>query len=140
MGVYRAERNRQTRRTDPVSSAFIQPVPEEWRKNTDVKIYLFGHTHHAFLKILPEGTVINTGSWLKQLTKIPSRFWLLPDVYYPYYCLNYFVIREENNKLVIKYHVIEKEAPSELSLLQRFVVFGRKKGNSTAIPKKTVVG
>jgi len=71
---------------------------------------------------------------------VSSRFWLLPDVYFPRYCLNYFVIREEDNKLIINYHVIEKEAPSELSILQRFVIFGRKKGNTTTIPEKTVVG
>jgi hypothetical protein len=50
------------------------------------------------------------------------------------------VIKEEDNKLVVNYHVIEKEAPFELSMLQRFVIFGRKKGNTNTIPEKTVVG
>ena len=63
----------------------------------------------------------------------------MPDVYYPHYRLNYFIIREENNKLVINYHVIEKEAPSELSLLQRFVIWGRSKVKNKTIPIKTVV-
>jgi len=121
-------------------SDYVDTARDVLEKNPDINIYLFGHTHHAFIKKLPEGTVINTGSWLKQLTRVTSLFWLLPDVYYPHYCLNYFLIREEDNKLVINYHVIEKETPSELSMLQRFVIFGRKKGNTNTIPEKTVVG
>ena len=68
-------------------------------------MFIFGHTHAAFLKRLgPAGQVVlNTGTWLKLLRRVPVRFGLLPAVYYPSYRLNYFYIDEEDNQLVIHY-------------------------------------
>ena len=50
-------------------------------------MFVFGHTHTAFLKrVGPSGKVVlNTGTWLKLLSRIPVRFGLLPAVYYPSY-------------------------------------------------------
>ena len=120
-------------------SRYFKKAKTLFARQPDIKIYLFGHTHHAFIEQLSGGVIINTGTWLKQLTRISSRFLLLPDVYYPHYRLNYFIIKKEDGRIAINYHIIEKEAPSELSLLQRLVIFGRKKGKIRAIPPKTLI-
>ena len=120
-------------------SVYLETAQRIFEKHPDVRIFLYGHTHHAFIKKVQGGTVINTGTWLKQLTRIPSRFWLLPDVYYPHYCLNYFVIKEEKGRLVVDCHVVPREAPAELSLLQRLAVLGRTGKAQDTIPPRTVI-
>ena len=120
-------------------SVFLEVARNVFERHPDVCVYLFGHTHHAYIKKIDGGTVINTGTWLKQLTRVPSRFWLLPDVYYPHYSLNYFVIKEEGGQAVVDYHVVPREAPAELSPLQRFVIFGRAKKLGKVIPTRTVI-
>ena len=84
---------------------YLKGALEVFRKDDKVAVFVFGHTHGAFLKRLgPLGQVaINTGTWLKLLHRVPVRFGLLPAVYYPSYRLNYFLIEEENNHVVISY-------------------------------------
>ena len=104
-------------------------------------MFVFGHTHTAFLKRLgPAGQVVlNTGTWLKLLHRVPVRFGLLPAVYYPSYRLNYFRIEEEDNRVVINYVAIPKTPQRELTWLQRLVTWGRAPKPQEPIPAKTVV-
>ncbi len=118
-------------------NVYIEKAKNIFKKNQDVLIYLFGHTHHAFLKEIDGRAIINTGTWLKQLKRVSTHFRLLPDVYSPHYCLNYFRVRNENNNLIINYSVIEKEAPRELSLLQRIVTFRKRKFMDCNIAEET---
>jgi UDP-2,3-diacylglucosamine pyrophosphatase LpxH len=106
-----------------------------------VAVFVFGHTHAAFLKRLgPAGqVVINTGTWLKLLHRVPVRFGLLPAVYYPSYRLSYFRIEEEENHVVVNYVAIPKTPQRELTWLQRLVTLGRAPKPQEAIPPKTVV-
>ncbi|MDX1285476.1 MAG: metallophosphoesterase [Draconibacterium sp.] len=120
-------------------SRYFKKAKALFAQQPDIKVYVFGHTHHAFIEKLSGGVIINTGTWLKQLKRISSRFRLLPDVYYPHYCLNYFTIKKEDEKIAINYYIIEKEAPPELSLLQRFVIFGRGISKIKAISQKTLI-
>ena len=91
-------------------------------------------------EFLPSGQVIlNTGTWLKRLHRVPVRFGLLPAVYYPSYRLNYFCIEEVNNDLVIGYVEIPKTPESELTWLQRLVTLGRLPKQQEAISARTVV-
>ncbi len=120
-------------------SRYYKKAKALFAQQPDIKVYVFGHTHHAFIEKLSGGVIINTGTWLKQLARISSRFLLLPDVYYPHYCLNYFIVKKEDEKIAIYYYIIEKEAPSELSLLQRFVIFGRGISKIKAISQKTLI-
>ncbi len=83
--------------------------------------------------------VLNTGTWLKLLNRIPVRFGLLPAVYYPSYRLNYFYIDEEDGQLVIYYVAIPKTPERELTWLQRLVTLGRKPKPPEPIPAKTVI-
>jgi hypothetical protein len=106
-----------------------------------VAVFIFGHTHAAFLKRLGSTgqVVLNTGTWLKLLRRVPVDFGLLPPVYYPSYRLNYFCIEKRNNHLVIDYVTIAKMPERELIWLQRLVTLGKAPKPPEAIPAKTVV-
>ena len=80
--------------------------------------------------------VLNTGTWLKLLHRIPVRFGMLPAVYYPSYRLNYFHIGEENNHLVINYVEIPKTPDPELTWLQRLVTLGRTPKHRKSFPRR----
>jgi hypothetical protein len=83
--------------------------------------------------------VLNTGTWLKLLHRVPVRFGLLPAVYYPSFRLNYFCIEKENNHLVITYVAVPKAPERELTWLQRLVTLGKAPKSSEAVPARTVV-
>ena len=121
--------------------SYLNGAIEVFTKDHNVAVFVFGHTHGAFLKRLgPSGQVaLNTGTWLKLLHRVPVRVGLLPAVYYPSYRLNYFCIEEENNHLVISYVEIPKTPASELTWLQRLVTLGRIGKQQEAIPVRTVV-
>ena len=57
------------------------------RVRPETCIFIYGHTHNASLKRVGERAVINTGTWLKKLERVPARFRLLPSVYHPSFCL-----------------------------------------------------
>ncbi len=105
----------------------------------EVAVYLYGHTHHAFLEDLGGRAIINTGTWLKKLRRVRSVLMPFPDVYYPSYCLNYVRIQREDDRLLIDYETIDKEAPQELSLLQRLVILPRKKTTPNHFHRHTVL-
>jgi len=103
-------------------------------ENPKVAAYIFGHTHDAFLKKTAKGKVIiNTGTWLKLLKRIPVIFGYMPAIYRPTFRLNYFKIHEENGKIAIEYTEIPKTPAVELSILQRILIF-----NKTAEPGKYI--
>jgi UDP-2,3-diacylglucosamine pyrophosphatase LpxH len=120
---------------------YLNAAQEVFATDDKVVVFIFGHTHEAFLKRLgPAGqVVINTGTWLKLLRRVPVRFGLLPAVYCPSYRLNYFWIEKENDRLVINYVAIPKTPERELTLLQRLVIFGKTARQQDAIPARTVV-
>jgi hypothetical protein len=121
--------------------SYLKGAEEVFAKDERVAVFVFGHTHAAFLKRLgPAGQVVlNTGTWLKLLHRVPVRIGLLPAVYYPSYRLNYFQIGEENNHLVINYVEIPKTPEPELTWLQRLVTLGRTPKQQEAIPAKTIL-
>lgn len=111
-----------------------------FQENPDVCAYIFGHTHDAFLIKEPDGrAIINTGTWLKILKRVSVRFGLLPGIYYPTFRLNYFKIYEEKARIVIKYVEIPKKPKEKLTLLQRFLIIGRKPALGKPIQAKTVL-
>ena len=120
---------------------YLRGAQEVFKSDDQVAVFVFGHTHAAFLKRLgPAGQVVlNTGTWLKLLHRVPVRFGLLPAVYYPSYRLNYFCIEAENGRLVIHYVAIAKTPERELTWLQRLMTFARTPLQQDAIPAKTVI-
>jgi UDP-2,3-diacylglucosamine pyrophosphatase LpxH len=122
-------------------ASYVEAAKDVFARDDQVAVYVFGHTHAAFLRQLgSQGRIIlNTGTWLKLLHRVPVRFGLLPAVYYPSYRLNYFRIQGEEGALVIDYVTIPKLAGRELTWLQRLVTLGRSPTLSVTIPAKTVL-
>jgi UDP-2,3-diacylglucosamine pyrophosphatase LpxH len=120
---------------------YLKGAQEVFQADDKVAVFIFGHTHAAFLRRLgPAGqVVINTGTWLKLLSRVPVRFGLLPAVYYPSYRLNYFRIGKEDDHLVIDYVEIPKTPERELTWLQRLVLLGNAPQPPEAIPAKTII-
>ena len=120
---------------------YLKGAKEVFQEDSKVVVFIFGHTHAAFLRRLgPTGqVVINTGTWLKLLSRVPVRFGWLPAVYYPSYRLNYFRIEQENDQLVIDYVEIPKTPERELTWLQRLVLLGNAPKSPEAIPAKTII-
>ncbi len=110
-----------------------------FRERPDVAVFVFGHTHAASLRLDGARAILNTGAWIKRLTRVPSRFFLLPDVYCPSYQLGYFRLRECPGGIAIQYRNIEKKASESLSLLQRFSIYRQRPGSPSAIPEETIV-
>jgi UDP-2,3-diacylglucosamine pyrophosphatase LpxH len=119
--------------------AYLKAAREVFARDPAVGIYVFGHTHTPFLRRIDERIIINTGTWLKRLTRIKAWGRLLPDIYYPTFSLNYFRIHRREGRVVIDYELIPRETPSGLTLLQRFLILGRKRKVKFDIPARTIL-
>jgi UDP-2,3-diacylglucosamine pyrophosphatase LpxH len=119
---------------------YLKAAREVFQSDEKILVFIFGHTHSAFLRRVGPASqvVLNTGTWLKLLHRVPVHFGLLPAVYYPSFRLSYFCIEKENNHLVISYVAAPKMPERELTWLQRLVTLG-KAPRPPEIPSKTVV-
>jgi UDP-2,3-diacylglucosamine pyrophosphatase LpxH len=123
---------------DP-NKPYIDRANEVFAENDDVAAYLFGHTHAAFLSEEEGRVIINTGSWLKLLTRVPVRFGFLPGVYYPQFRLSYYKIYGEGSRIVVEYHEAPKTPSDELTWLQKVVLAGNKPKPFNKIPARTEI-
>jgi hypothetical protein len=57
----------------------------------------------------------------------------------PFFCLNYFRLSQVDGQIAIDYHTIEKEPPKDLTWLQRFLVFHRRRPSPEPIPARTLL-
>jgi UDP-2,3-diacylglucosamine pyrophosphatase LpxH len=120
---------------------YLEGAQEVFRRDNQIAVFVFGHTHKAFIKRLgPVGQVVlNTGTWIKLLRRFPARIGYFPAIYVPSFRLNYFRIQEQNNQLVIHYVEIPKKPQRELTWLQRLVMLGKRPKTPEAIPEETVI-
>jgi len=118
---------------------YLDAAQRIFREHPEVLVFIYGHTHKPSLRHLQDRYVINTGTWLKRLNDVPPRFGLLPRIYVPFFCLNYFRLQEQNGHIIIDYRIIPKEPPQDLSLLQRLLVPRRKRYLKEDVPTHTVV-
>lgn len=118
---------------------YIKAAKEIFVREKDVAIFVYGHTHSASVKKIDGKVIINTGTWLKKLQRVNTRFKLLPDVYYPSFKLSYFKVYKKEKDIIIEYHSIQKKIKTNLTLLQYLLVFGKEKDDSIHIPKKTII-
>ena len=122
------------------NQAYIDRAHAVFAEHPEAAVYLFGHTHDAFLERDPDGRVIaNLGTWLKILHRVPVRFGYLPGVYYPTFRLNYFRIQAEDRRIVVDYVEVAKIPERELTLLQRVFTLGKKAPPPRPIPATTVI-
>ncbi|NDD28686.1 MAG: phosphoesterase [Proteobacteria bacterium] len=123
----------------------IEPYMAGARKvfadHPDVSVFVFGHTHDAFLESEPDGRIVfNTGTWLKLLRRVPVRFGYLPSVYVPSFRLNYFHLHSSDGEPVIDYVEIPKTPDArELTGLQKLLLFGRRPPEPRPIAARTVI-
>jgi UDP-2,3-diacylglucosamine pyrophosphatase LpxH len=119
---------------------YLKAAREVFQSDERVVAFIFGHTHSAYIKrVGPAGRVVlNTGTWLKLLHRVPVHFGLLPAVYYPSFRLSYFCIKKDNNHLVMSYVAAPKIPERELTWLQRLVTLGKAPA-PPEIPPRTVV-
>jgi UDP-2,3-diacylglucosamine pyrophosphatase LpxH len=122
-----------------VNEPYLRRAREVFADNPDAAIYLFGHTHDAFL--LEEGgrVIINTGTWLKILHRVSVRFGYMPAVYHPSFHLDCFHIYVERSRIVIRHLETAKTPARELGLLQRLVTIGKGSRDRRPIPETTEI-
>jgi UDP-2,3-diacylglucosamine pyrophosphatase LpxH len=104
-----------------------------------VVLYIYGHTHIPSMRKVGSRYIINTGTWLKRLDRVRAHLRLVPDVYVPSYRLNWFTIRQEAGNIRVSYQMLPKEAPDDLSWLEKVMIFGRHKPKEEQIPSETVI-
>lgn len=105
----------------------------------DIVAFIYGHTHKPSIHQMGNRYVIDTGTWLKKFNRIFPRFGLLPAIYVPTFNLNYFRLAEEDGKIIIEYHRIDKAPPQELTLIQRLMVSRKRRKIKIDIPEKTII-
>lgn len=118
---------------------YVAAARRIFAEDPSVTAFVYGHTHIPSLRELDGRYVINTGTWLKRLEHVPVRVGHLPGVYLPSYQLNYFELLEAEGDLVIRYHVIAKTPPNDLTLLERLLILGRRTRALAPIPAETRV-
>jgi hypothetical protein len=119
---------------------YLRRAYEVFAEHPEAAVYVFGHTHDAFLEKTESGQIIlNTGTWLKILHRRPAGLGYLPAVYAPTFRLNYFKIYESNNQLVIDYVEVPKSPPVELTWMQRLAIWRTKPPVRRVIPARTIV-
>ncbi|WP_416841398.1 metallophosphoesterase [Haloferax sp. DFSO52] len=123
---------------EAISDYYIDGAREVFEAHPDVAVFVYGHTHRASLTEIADRAVINTGTWLKRLHRKSVVLGILPLVFYSSFRLNYFVIAADDDGVAIEYHRIDKENPSDLTLLEKLLTLKPKIENS--IPARTVVG
>jgi UDP-2,3-diacylglucosamine pyrophosphatase LpxH len=134
------DRDEAGHRVQEGDAPYIQAARQVFKEHPEVSVFVFGHTHSVFLKTLDDGRVIlNTGTWLKLLHKIPARVGFLPPIYRPAYQISTFRITEEDGKAVVYYRQIPKTATGELTWLQRMLTAFRKMPEPPPVPQRTVV-
>lgn len=116
---------------------YLQVAAQIFQRSPDTTLFIYGHTHQPSLTKINGGYVINTGSWLKKLQRIPARFRFLPAVYSSSFQLNYFKVFEENSIVEIIYECIPKAVQSNLTPLEKTAIFGRKTTIPIRIPQRT---
>jgi len=123
---------------------YLSAARRVFAEHSEVAVFVYGHTHVGSISWLDGRLVVNTGTWLKRLHRIRSKFTLLPDVYYPSFRIGYFHIHAEtdgasNENIVVEHRSIPKPAPNDLSWVQRLICFGKDKIGAPPIPSKSVI-
>ena len=116
---------------------YLEAAQKVFDHDPGTSIFVYGHTHFPSLRQIGQRVVINTGTWLKRLDIVSSRFRFLPNIYVPFFCLNYFRISETDGKIAIDYRKIHKDQPQDLSLVQRLLVFKRHHQDPDPVPERT---
>lgn len=125
--------------TGEKEDAYMDAAKQVFKADPDVAVYIYGHTHAPSLRRIGARAVVNTGTWIKRFERVSPRFGLLPQIYVPSYCLNYFRMHEAEGTVVIEYKKIDKKPAQELTLLQRLLASRDRGSIPESIPERTVL-
>ena len=125
--------------TGEKEDSYIHAAGKVFTGNQDIVAFIYGHTHKPSLQQIDDRLVINTGTWLKRFERTPPRFGILPSIYVPVFCLNYFRIYAEDTDIIIDYCKIDKSPEIELTLIQHLMVSRKRLHTDTLIAEKTVI-
>jgi hypothetical protein len=119
--------------------SYLDAAQAVFERDPDTIIFIYGHTHAPSLRRLGNRVVLNTGTWLKRLVRVPLRFGYLPDIYVPSYFLDYFKLSEADGAIAIDYQRVDKAQPQELDLLQRLLISRKRRQMEEPIPARTIL-
>jgi len=119
---------------------YVAAAKRIFAADPSVALFVYGHTHIPSLRQIDGRHVINTGTWLKRLEYVPVRIGRLPGVYVPSYQLNYFELSEADGEIRVRYQVIPKTPPNDLTWLERLLILGRRTKAIPTIPAETRAG
>ncbi len=119
--------------------SYLDAAQVVFDSDPDTVIFIYGHTHVPSLRRLGNRVVLNTGTWLKRLVRVPLRFGYLPDVYVPFYFLDYFKLSDADGAIAIDFQRVAKAQPQELDLLQRLLISRKRSETEDPIPERTLV-
>lgn len=120
--------------------AYIAAAKSIFVKDPTVALYIYGHTHVPSLTKSGSRYILNTGTWLKRLERVATHFRLMPDVYYPSYELSCYTIDTDGNRVRVRYSAIPKQAPDDLTLLQKMMILGKRHpGDRPDIPAEITI-
>lgn len=122
---------------EEVRDTYLAGAQEVFDRHPEVAAFIYGHTHRASITEVDDRLVINTGTWLKRLSRQSVLLGILPRVFYSWYRLNYVRIYEEDGSVVVEYEIIEKPNPSDLTRLERLLT--RHPNIDNPIPRRSVV-
>ncbi|MBU0516959.1 MAG: metallophosphoesterase [Proteobacteria bacterium] len=118
---------------------YLRAAAGVFEARPEVAVYVYGHTHNASLRRLDDRVVVNTGTWIKRLTRTRDWIRILPDIYWPSFELSCFRVADEEGRIVIDYLPLAKQAPAGLTPLQRILLLGRRRIIRNDLPRRTVV-
>lgn len=118
---------------------YLDAAQAVFDNDPDTVVFVYGHTHIPSLRMLGKRAVLNTGTWLKRLVRAPVRFGYLPDIYVPFYYLDYFKISLVDGAIAIDFQLIPKAQPRELDLLQRILTSLKGRRTEDHIPERTIL-
>lgn len=118
---------------------YVAAAESIFRQDPSVALYIYGHTHAASARMVGARAILNTGTWLKRLERVPTHFRLMPDVYYPSYELSCFTIDNAGGGIRVRYRAIPKKAPDDLTLLQKLMILGKRCAARPAIPAEMII-
>ena len=119
---------------------YVAAAKRIFAADPSVVLFVYGHTHIPSLREVDGRYVINTGTWLKRLEYVPVRVGRLPGVYVPSYQLNYFELTEADGEIRVRYRILPKAPPNDLTWLERLLILGRRTKPLPPIPAETFVG
>jgi UDP-2,3-diacylglucosamine pyrophosphatase LpxH len=119
--------------------SYLDAAQDVFERDPDTVIFIYGHTHVPSLRRLGNRVVLNTGTWLKRLVRVPLRFGYLPDIYVPFYFLDYFKLSDADGSIAIDFQRVDKAQPQELDLLQRLLISRKRRETEEPIPERTIL-